>query len=155
MPPCKEDLSKITELGIIQFQKYLTFKWETEVKIATVLLLLELDVSVMGEVKYDKLNCYPSSNFDYQSFFWTGFRNSKPWELHTPCRCTNHPRKQSRATWIRGLGWPQATYSLRPENPKLCSSPFILHFRMTGTWQTASTKSPSPVQRGSVIDKWI
>lgn len=50
MTPCEEGLSKISGLGIIQFQKhFLTLKQEKEVRIATV-LILELDVFVIEEI---------------------------------------------------------------------------------------------------------
>ena len=67
MTPCKEGSSKISELGMIRSKRhFLTLKEETEVKIAIMLLILELDVFVI-EVRQDKLNCSPSCNSEYHS----------------------------------------------------------------------------------------
>lgn len=68
MTPCKEGSSKISELGMIQSKRhFLTLKEETEVKIAIMLLILELDVFVIEEIRQDKLNCSPSCNSEYHS----------------------------------------------------------------------------------------
>ena len=68
MTPCKEGSSKISELGMIRSKKhFLTLKEETEVKIAIMLLLLELDVFVTEEIRQDKLNSSPSCNSEYHS----------------------------------------------------------------------------------------
>lgn len=127
MTSCKGGLSKILELGIIQFKSnFLTFKQETGVKIETFLPIFKLDVFVIEKIKSPKFNCFPSSDFKFHSCseYTRGAQNRKNYILHFSERIT----KESIPVQLgfRSPGLPQATYSLRPEKPKLFSS-FSFH----------------------------
>ena len=69
----------MSELGMIQSKKhFLTLKEEREVKIAIMLLILELDVFVTEEIRQEKLNCSPSCNSEYHSSSEHALGSSKP-----------------------------------------------------------------------------
>lgn len=86
---------------------------------ASVLPILKLDVSVIEEIKSHKLNCFASSDFKFHSCseHTQGAQNHKNHILHFSDQITKESIP-GQLGW-RSLGLPQATYSRRPEKPKL------------------------------------
>lgn len=138
MTPCEEVLSKISGLGIIQFQKhFLTLKQEKEVRIATV-LILELDVFVIEEINV------MSSTALHHLILNIIILLNMPNELKTvritySISVNKSLQKHSRAAWIQ-RSWAAASHLFsKAWEPKA----MFFYFTMTGTWQTASIQSPS------------